>query len=129
MSSASRSSTSSASSGSSAAAPVHGFVVVRGRGYRPDQVDAYADALSADRDAAWERAARLTVLAKHMEAEAEALREAVAQLGEQTYESLGQGARRLYELGRQEADAVRDRARREARRTTEGARTGAEAVL
>ncbi|MER5489486.1 cellulose-binding protein, partial [Streptomyces sp. NPDC002812] len=45
----------------SASAARHGFVVVRGRGYRPDQVNACADALFEERDAAWERAARLTV--------------------------------------------------------------------
>ena len=77
---------------------LHDFVVVKGRGYRPEQVDAYVDALFRDRDAAWERAARLTVLAKEMEAEAERLREEVAQLGPQTYEALGDQARRLFEL-------------------------------
>ncbi|WP_143664194.1 DivIVA domain-containing protein, partial [Streptomyces murinus] len=38
--------------------PPDGFATGRGRGYRPAQVDAYLEALSADRDAAWERAAR-----------------------------------------------------------------------
>jgi hypothetical protein len=35
---------------SSASVSPQGFVVVRGRGYRPEQVDAYAGALSPDRD-------------------------------------------------------------------------------
>lgn len=92
----------------------HGFPTVRGRAYRPDQVDAFMEALSLDRDAAWERAARLTVLAKDMGAEAARLREAVAQLAPQTYETLGEQAQRLYQLALQEEADVRDRARRAA---------------
>ncbi|MER5384630.1 cellulose-binding protein [Streptomyces sp. NPDC002688] len=99
----------------------HGFVAVRGRGYRPEQVDAYAAALSRDRDVAWERAARLTVLAKDMEAEAERLREAVTRLAPQTYEELGERARRIFQLGEEEAEALRDEARREARAAVEEA--------
>ncbi|MGW7793866.1 DivIVA domain-containing protein, partial [Streptomyces tricolor] len=97
---------------SSASMPSHGFVTVRGRGYRPDQVDAYLEALSEDRDAAWERAARLTVLAKDMEAELGRMREAVAQLEPQTYESLGAAARRLFRLVLEEAADLRERTRR-----------------
>ncbi|MFE4701181.1 cellulose-binding protein [Streptomyces sp. NPDC056738] len=97
----------------------HGFVAVRGRGYRPEQVDAYAVALSRDRDAAWERAARLTVLAKDMEAETERLREAVTRLAPQTYEELGERARRIFELGEEEAETLREEARREARAEAE----------
>ncbi|MET7443136.1 cellulose-binding protein, partial [Streptomyces sp. NPDC005568] len=74
---------------SSAPVSPHGFVAVR-RGYRPEQVDAFTEALSRDRDAAWERAARLTVLANDMEEDAEDLREVVAGLAPQTYESLGE---------------------------------------
>ncbi|MER5474064.1 DivIVA domain-containing protein [Streptomyces sp. NPDC002685] len=99
----------------------HGFVGVRGRGYCPEQVDAYAAALSRDRDAAWERAARLTVLAKDMEAEAERLREAVTRLAPQTYEELGERARRIFLLGEEEAEALREEARREARSAVEEA--------
>ena len=97
----------------------HGFAVVRGRGYRPGQVDAYAAALSQDRDASWERAARLTVLAKEMEAELEELRERVVRLAPQTYETLGERARRIFQLGQEEAAALRDGARQEARRRVE----------
>jgi cell division septum initiation protein DivIVA len=100
---------------SSASVSPRGFGAVRGRGYRPDQVDTYAAALSQHRDAAWERAARLTVLAKDMEAEAERLRETVARLAPQTYETLGERARHLFQLGEEEAAAVRECARREAR--------------
>ncbi len=110
---------------SSGSVSPQGFVVVRGRGYRPEQVDAYAAALSWDRDAAWERAARLTVLAREMEEETERLREVVASLPAQTYEVLGERAQRLYELGAQEAAALREDARREARRVVEEAQAEA----
>ncbi len=91
-----------------------GFMTVRRRGYRPEQVEQYAAALSADRDAAWERAARLTVLARDMEAEAVRLREAVSRLAPQTYDGLGERARRIFQLAREEAAAVREGARRAA---------------
>jgi cell division septum initiation protein DivIVA len=106
---------------SSASVSPHGFMAVRGRGYRPEQVDAYVTALSQNRDAAWERAARLTVLAREMDAEAEWLRTTVAQLAPQTYESLGESARRLFALGEEEGVAVRETARREARQAVEEA--------
>ncbi|MFE1927441.1 cellulose-binding protein [Streptomyces asoensis] len=100
---------------SSASVSPPGFVTVRGRGYRPEQVEAHTAALCADRDAAWERAARLTVLAREMEAEAGHLREVVTRLTPQTYEALGERARRLLQLALEEAADVRDRARAEAR--------------
>jgi cell division septum initiation protein DivIVA len=100
---------------SSATMSPHGFVAVRGRGYRPEQVERFTAALCRDRDAAWERAARLTVLAKEMEAEAGRLREAVAGLAPQTYDSLGERAQRIFQLGVEEAAAVRERARSETR--------------
>ncbi|MFI2434784.1 cellulose-binding protein [Streptomyces sp. NPDC018693] len=99
---------------SSASVSPYGFATVRGRGYRPRQVEACVAALCAERDAAWERAARLTVLAKEMRAEVDRLREAVEGLPPQTYDTLGERARRLFELGEEEAAAVRDQARRAA---------------
>ncbi|MDW4905992.1 cellulose-binding protein [Streptomyces sp. ADMS] len=107
---------------------VAGFGAGRGRGYRPEQVDAYAAALSAERDVAWERAARLTVLAREMAAESGRLREAVARLAPQTYDSLGERARRLWELGAEEADAVRERGRSEARQLVAAAEARADAL-
>ena len=97
------------------------FATVRGRGYRPDQVDAFLEALSLDRDAAWERAARLTVLAKDMGAEAARVREVVAQLPPQTYETLGESAQGLFQLVLAEAADLRDSARREAQQLVEEA--------
>ncbi|MFF9087300.1 DivIVA domain-containing protein [Streptomyces sp. NPDC014991] len=113
---------------SSAAMPPHGFVTVRGRGYRPDQVDAYLEALSEDRDAAWERAARLTVLAREMEEEAVRLRETVAQLVPQTYETLGEPARRLFQLALETAADLRERTRHETGQEVARAEERAEGV-
>lgn len=114
------------SSGSTASE--HGFVVVRGRGYRPEQVDAYALDLSQDRDDAWERAARLTVLAKEMEVEAERLRDVVARLAPQTYETLSERARNILALSEAEAAAVRESAEDDVRRVTEEADAQARGV-
>lgn len=100
---------------SSTSSSPYGFVTVRGRGYRPEQVDTYVVAVAEDRDAAWERAARLTVLAKEMDGEVQRLRETVAQLKPQTYDLLGEGAQRLFQLALEEAEAVRERARCAAR--------------
>ncbi|MDQ0775156.1 cell division septum initiation protein DivIVA [Streptomyces aurantiacus] len=112
----------------SASVSSQGFEAVRGRGYRPEQVDAHVAALSAGRDAAWERAARLTVLAREMEAEAVRLGEVVTGLTPQTYEMLGDRARRLFELGEEEAATVREGARQAARQVVEEARAAAERV-
>ncbi|MFF2932625.1 cellulose-binding protein [Streptomyces mirabilis] len=106
---------------SSASVSPHGFVTVWGRGYRPEQVDAYFAALSRVRDTAWERAARLTVLAKEMDAEVGRLREVVARLAPQTYETLGERACRIRELGEEEAAVVRENARSAARLAVEEA--------
>ncbi|MFF8993351.1 DivIVA domain-containing protein [Streptomyces sp. NPDC014983] len=108
--------------------PPHGFATVRGRGYRPDQVDAYLEALSGDRDAAWERAARLTVLAKDMAAEAARLREVVSRLRPQEYDTLDEGARQLFRLALEEARQLGERARCEAREVVARAEVDAEGV-
>ncbi|MEU8588310.1 cellulose-binding protein [Streptomyces sp. NPDC048664] len=109
---------------SSASGSPHGFVPVR-RGYRPDQADACVTALSRDRDAAWERAARLTVLARDMEADLAGLRETVARLGPQTYESLGERARGLFDLALEEVAALGEEGRQRAHRQVEEARAAA----
>ncbi|MFE3094513.1 cellulose-binding protein [Streptomyces sp. NPDC059248] len=104
--------------------PEHGFDVVR-RGYRADQVHDHLAAVSRERDEAWERAARLTVLAREMTAEAARLREAVEGLGPQTYESLGAPARELLAAVWETADHIRTTARDEARSGAEAAETAA----
>ncbi|OKK16716.1 cellulose-binding protein [Streptomyces sp. CB00455] len=96
------------------------IATVRGRGYRKEEVDRYLARLSGSRDEAWERVARLTVLAKQMEAEAARLREAVATLAPQTYEDLSERARRILLLAQEEADCVRADARADVF-TTQGA--------
>lgn len=98
-----------------------GFNVARGRGYHPEQVDMYVADLSVERDAAWERAARLTVLANDMDAEAARLRAAADGLGPATYEALGDGAQELFRVVEAEAADVRDRGEAAARGEYEAA--------
>ncbi|MGW4706267.1 cellulose-binding protein, partial [Streptomyces sp. NPDC004285] len=122
------------------------FTVGRGRAYRPEQVDRFLAELSAERDGAWERAARLTVLAKEMEKEAAGLRLAVTQLAPQRYESLGEASQQILRLAEQEderlvraaeadaqglaeaADAVAREAEESARAYAEGVRAAADAA-
>ncbi|MER5962064.1 cellulose-binding protein [Streptomyces sp. NPDC002057] len=99
------------------------FAVGRGRGYRPEQVDRHLAALSGDRDGAWERAARLTVLVKEREAEAVRLRAAVEALAPQRYESLGARARKILELAEQEDETLVRAAEAEAQSLAEAAET------
>ncbi|MFE7118637.1 cellulose-binding protein [Streptomyces sp. NPDC057654] len=106
----------------------HGFAVVRGRGYRIEQVDRALGDVSHERDTAWERAARLTVLAKEMEAEAERLREVVANLAPQTYESLGGRAADLLAIADGEAAGVRGSAEAAAEELSGSAADHARAV-
>ncbi|QKV92892.1 cellulose-binding protein [Streptomyces sp. NA02950] len=129
-----------------------GFTIVgRGRGYRPVQVDRCVAELSQARDAAWERAARLTVLANELSADAERLRETVSQLAPQTYESLGDRAQLIlmaaeeeethlraqaeawaqeqWEAVQVDARLVRDQARDEAERVREAAEASARSTL
>ncbi|MEV7421358.1 cellulose-binding protein [Streptomyces sp. NPDC091212] len=109
------------------AAPLsaHGFVSVRGRGYRPEQVEEEFTALSRDRDDAWERVARLTVLAKEMEAESARLAEQVAALEPQTYESLGGRAQQILALATAEDESLRTEVREEAQAVVDAAQASA----
>jgi DivIVA domain-containing protein len=99
------------------------FDTVRSRGYRPDQVDRFLDELSEDRDAAWERAARLTVLANEMDAECVTLRQQVQALTASAFDVLGPGAQELLQLVEEEAAAVRDRAEVESQYARDAADT------
>ncbi|MDJ0341334.1 cellulose-binding protein [Streptomyces sp. H10-C2] len=112
---------------SSTASP-HGFDTVRGRGYQVEQVERFLEELSEDRDAAWERAARLTVLANEMEVESTALREHVDALGPAGYETLSEGAQELLRLVEEEAAAVRERAENEAQYARDAAETARRAL-
>ncbi|MET7713647.1 cellulose-binding protein [Streptomyces sp. NPDC005407] len=124
---------------SAASVSPHGFVAVRGRGYPLKETDAYVTSLSQDRDDAWERAARLTVLAREMEAEAAGLRERVAALAPPTYETLGRRAESLLALAveaseelratsQDEAQAVIEASDAAARRTRDAAREHADSA-
>jgi hypothetical protein len=79
-----------------------------------EETDAYVTALSQDRDEAWERVVRLTVLAKEMEVEAVGLRKAVSALAPQTYETLGRRAQNVLALTIEESEALRAAAQDEA---------------
>lgn len=120
-------------------ASLHGFAVVRGRGYRPDQVDRKVARLTDERDAAGERAAELTGLAEELAAEADRLRSLVANMPPQDYEGLGRRAQQLLSLAESEAAELRsaaegetqvwvDRADAEARRVRDAARVFSERV-
>lgn len=87
-----------------------GFAVVRGRGYRPEQVDRALTELARQRDSAWERAARLTVLGREMEDEVRRLADIVAKLPPQTYDTLGPRAQGLLTTAELEAAGLRERA-------------------
>lgn len=95
---------------SSAPVPAHGFVGVRGRGYRPEQVDRVVAELSAERDGAQEQVARLTALVETLIAESARLDEAVAVLAPQDYASLGERAQQILALAEGEAETVRSAA-------------------
>ncbi|WP_419995594.1 hypothetical protein [Streptomyces boninensis] len=107
--------------------PPGSFSTVRGgKGFRREQVDAAVHRLADERDAAWERAARLTVLAKDMEAELIAVRAQLDSLGEQSFAELGDRAQFLLALAEEEAVDLLVRARAEAdqvRGEAEGAAT------
>ncbi|MFE3252619.1 cellulose-binding protein, partial [Streptomyces sp. NPDC059209] len=122
-----------------ARASAHGFDPVRGRGYRPEQVDRRVTDLTRDRDDARAHERRLAELAERLREEAELLRRQVESLPPQTYDSLGERAQKILALAAEEADAARAAAREDAqalseetddrgRRTREAARADAEAV-
>ncbi|MFF2326951.1 MULTISPECIES: cellulose-binding protein [unclassified Streptomyces] len=92
---------------SSAPVPALEFVGVRGRGYRPEQVDRAVAGLSAELDGARERVDRLTALVEELSAESVRLNEAVAGLAPQDYASLGERAQQILALSESEAGALR----------------------
>ncbi|MDV9202545.1 cellulose-binding protein, partial [Streptomyces sp. Wh19] len=106
---------------SSAPVSAHGFVGVRGRGYRPEQVDRLVAGLSAERDAALGEVSRLTALVEELSAESVRLSEVVATLAPQNYESLGERAQQILALAGSEAEAVRGAAQEEAQALTDAA--------
>ncbi|MYT81137.1 hypothetical protein YW3DRAFT_04241 [Streptomyces sp. MnatMP-M77] len=90
------------------AGPVSAYDVVgvRGRGYRPDQVDRATAALIAERDAALDELGRLTGRVEELLAESARLAETVATLPVQDYAELGERAQRILALAVSEAEAL-----------------------
>ncbi|GAA0339147.1 cellulose-binding protein [Streptomyces blastmyceticus] len=80
------------------------------------------------RDESWERAARLTVLAREMEDEVARLWQLVEQLPPQTYESLGHRAQGLLYTAQAEAAGLRERSEAEATSLMDAADAHARAV-
>ena len=99
----------------SASRSPHGFAIVRGRGCGPAGVDAFHAALAEDRDASWERAARLNCSPGHGGGGGAAAG-AGRRARPETYASLGKRAQRVRRLAEEEATAVREQARHAARR-------------
>jgi cell division septum initiation protein DivIVA len=106
----------------------HAFTVVRGRGYRPSQVDRAMDGLIGELEESRGRIAGLAAREEELAAEAERLRSLAESLPPQTYESLGERARRLLSLAAQEAEALREGAEQEAAVTAGQAEAHAQAV-
>ncbi|MFD1833386.1 cellulose-binding protein [Streptomyces desertarenae] len=105
----------------------HGFAVVRGRGYRPEQVDRVTDGLHRELEEAQERLIRLGVLVGELEGEADRLRSAVAALPPPSFEALGERAGRLLAEVEAEAGELRARAEAEAGEARERAEAEARA--
>jgi hypothetical protein len=106
----------------------HAFTVVRGRGYRPEQVDRAMGELIGQLEQDRGHIAELTALEEELAAEAERLGSVAESLPPQTYESLGQRPRRLLTLAEAEAAGVRAAAGDEAGRTAAEAESYARAV-
>ncbi|OEV25017.1 cellulose-binding protein, partial [Streptomyces nanshensis] len=111
----------------SASSP-HGFTVVRGRGYRSEQVDGRVTELNAEREAAWHRTAQLTQLAQELAEEAERLRGVAAALPPQTFEALGARAQGILATTESEAADLRAAADSAAQQLTERAEEEARSV-
>ncbi|MFF9073716.1 cellulose-binding protein [Streptomyces sp. NPDC014646] len=105
-----------------------GFVGVRGRGYRPEQVDRALAGLEGERDEARERVARLTAQVEDLSAETVRLREVVAGLAPQDYASLGERAQRILALAEGEAGSMRSAAQEEAQALRDAADEAGRAV-
>ncbi|OEV07515.1 hypothetical protein AN219_32085, partial [Streptomyces nanshensis] len=106
----------------------HAFAVVRGRGYRPEQVDRAMAVLIGQQEEDRGRMAELAALETELTAEAERLRGIAESLPPQTYECLGDRARRLLALAEDEAADVREATGADVARTRAEAEAHAEAV-
>ncbi|WP_431680099.1 hypothetical protein [Kitasatospora sp. KL5] len=91
----------------------HGFTVAR-RGYAMEQVDATLQALTADRDEAWERLSVLGSGLREMEKRLADIRQAKEDAPEPDYGRLSAQAGALMLIAENETAAVRDNAARDA---------------
>lgn len=85
----------------------HGFSVVRGRGYRPAQVDERVTALTRECAELREQDGRLAVLLRELSEETERLRGVVATLPEPTFEPLGERAQLILREAEAETAEIR----------------------
>ncbi|MFC4494236.1 cellulose-binding protein [Streptomyces ovatisporus] len=95
----------------------HAFAVVRGRGYRPEQVDRMVAGLIEESRQDWEHVAELTDRAEELRLEAARLWDAVASRPPQEYEALGERAGQLLSLAEAESTRLREAGQADARRT------------
>lgn len=111
----------SLSKGLDMGASPHAFAVVRGRGYRPEQVDRRVARLTRQSRQDWQCVAELTARAEELRLEAERLWDVVASRPPQTFQALGERARKLLSMAEAESAEVRAAGQEEARRTVEQA--------
>lgn len=102
------------------------MMATKNRGYSPQQVDRVVGDLLAEREAAVRHARDLETQVEASGRQLAGLLEQAAALGPQTYESLGETARKLYQDARAEADRILARAEDECRKLKEAARAAAE---
>ncbi|WP_326799620.1 hypothetical protein OG946_33100 [Streptomyces sp. NBC_01808] len=101
------------------------MMATRSRGYSPQQVDRVVGDLLAEREAAVRHARDLEAQVEASGRHLAQLLEQAAALGPQTYESLGETARKLFLDAKAEADRVLARAAEECRELKEAARAAA----
>ncbi|MEO3764262.1 hypothetical protein [Streptomyces sp. B8F3] len=101
------------------------MMATRSRGYSPQQVDRVVGDLLAEREAAVRHARDLEAQVEASGRHLAQLLEQAAALGPQTYESLGETARKLFVDAEAEADRVLARAAEECRELKEAARAAA----
>lgn len=93
------------------AIPSYGFTAAR-RGYAPEQVDRALAALTAQRDAAWQRLSQLGARIRDLETALETARQEAAEAPAPDYTALSEQAADLMAIAENEARNIRDKAER-----------------
>ncbi|TQF03685.1 hypothetical protein E6W39_17420 [Kitasatospora acidiphila] len=93
------------------AIPSYGFTAAR-RGYAPEQVDRALAALTAQRDAAWQRLSQLGARIRDLETALEAARQEAAEAPAPDYTALSEQAADLMAIAENEARNIRDKSER-----------------